>query len=130
MRSSEKAGIHHYGLDQLASVFGGGRSSVVVSSTSSATGAGRKVVVPNLVDDAEDLAEVMPLSTADTSQHLVDDVDDDFVDPAAFLVQMLRMERSEALFLCAFPQSPTIGASQVGGCVSISHSPGIYVSCT
>ena len=74
-------------------------------------------MVPKLVDEAEDLTEVIQPSTANNRQDLVEDADDDVVDPAASLLQMLRIERAEALFLwslCAFSQPSTVGDSQVG----------------
>ena len=108
------------------------RSSVVIPSGSSAPGAGRKVVVPKLVDEAEDLTEVIPPSTTNSSQYLVEEADDFVVDSAASLVQMLRMERAEALPLCAFSQPSTFGASQVGAesieYVTMFCSLGICVS--
>ena len=72
-----------------------------LNGNSAANGAGRKVVVPKLVDEAEDLKEVTALATAN-SQWFLEDADDNAVDPAASLVQMLGMERAEALScLCA-----------------------------
>ena len=74
-----------------ASVNERSRISVVVAFKSSARGTGCKIVVPKLVDEAEDHTEVTPLATANSSQCLVEDADgDDVVDPAASLVQMLK----------------------------------------
>ena len=53
--------------------------------------------LPNLVDEAEDLTEVTAHATGNSCQSLLEDVD-----PAASLVQLLGMERTEALSLCAF----------------------------
>ena len=71
------------------------------------------VVVPKLVGDADVQAEALPLPTELPSQSVTDDVDDDVMDPAAALVQMLTREREEALSLCAFSRASTIGAPQV-----------------
>ena len=73
-----------------------------------------QVMVPKLVDEAEGLTEVTAFATANSSQSFLEDADDDVVDPAASLVQMLGMERGEALPLCTFSQPSTSGASQVG----------------
>ena len=90
------------------------RLAPAVNGDSAAHGAGRKVVVPNLVDEVEDFTEVTALAAAKSCQSLLEDADDDVVDFAASLVQLLGMERTEALSLCAFSQPSTIGVSHVG----------------
>ena len=78
------------------------------NGNSAACGAGRKVVVPKLVDGTEDLTEVSALATANSSRSLLEDADDDVADPAASLVQMHGMESAEALSQCAFSQPLTL----------------------
>ena len=90
------------------------RLAHALNGNSAAHGAGRKVVVPKLVDEAEDTTEVTSLATANSSQSLPEDADDDVVAAMGSLVQMLGMERAEAMSLCAFSKPSTIGASQVG----------------
>ena len=82
--------------------------------TQAVFGAGRNVVVPKLVDEAEHFTEVTALATANSSQSLLEDADNDVVDPAA--ASLVGMERAEALSLWTFSQPSTIGSECVCYC--------------